>query len=69
MPNISIFNDNLYNYVIELKNFQMGMSEMARDRLLYMLKSLKITINIFSTSFLMKICNFGDVESADRNKA
>jgi len=54
--------------VIELKNFHIGINDIARDFLEYIEKSRKITINTFKTSFLMKMCDLDEVCSAERNK-
>ena len=62
--------------MIELKNFHMGNKDIANDFLEYIAKSLNITIkiydneelNTFNTNFLIKMCDFDDVCSADRNR-
>lgn len=52
---------------MQLKNFHIGINDMANDFLLYTAKSLKTTINIFNTNFLINMCDLGDVYKADRN--
>jgi hypothetical protein len=58
----------IYSWVMELKNFQMGISEIASDLREYMAKSRKITMSTFKTNFLMKIWDRDDVCSAERKR-